>query len=463
MKRLFRFTLLFLCLASAAAGRAQSGGIAGTWNGILRISGAQLRIVLRFAEQADGRMACTMESPDQGAKGIPLTIDSLSERFVAVSSRQLALTYFASCDAKQLHGTFQQGSLLAPLTFERGEAAADRPQEPKAPFPYTAEEVVFLNPADSARLSGTLTHAAPGTAPSGSGETAVVLVSGSGLQNRDEEVCGHRPFAVIADRLARHGIASLRYDDRGCGQSAGAVAQATTRTFQADAAAAVDWLRRSGRYARIGVIGHSEGGQIACLLAAEGRADFVVSLAGPVTTGDSILLYQNRAILARTAGQATADAYCTALAEVLTLLADAPQPFSAQEATARVQQIVTEKRLAIPAPLTDNLVQVLRSDNAWLKAFIRLDIRPLLPQIRVPLFAAAGALDRQVPAEQTIAALARLLPKAANLRQEYKVYPGLNHLFQHASTGFPDEYGTLSETLSEELLHDLVTFIHTAF
>ena len=278
----------------------------------------------------------------------------------------------------------------------------NRPQTPQPPYPYQTEEVSFNNDQAGATFAGTL------TVPTDA-KCVLLMVTGSSLQNRDEELFGHKPFAVIADYLARDGIATLRYDDRGFGESTGSdLENATTRDFAEDAAAGIQWLRQSGRFPKVGILGHSEGGEIAFMLGAENLVDFIVSLAGPGVPGDSILLEQNRILYGELAAGLTIDD-----------IRNNPQ----------IQQV------------------------PWYRYFISYDPQQDLARITCPVMALNGDKDCQVPAAMNLNAICRALP--ANEHHLFKSYPGLNHLFQHCETGFPNEYGTIEETFSMEVLNDI--------
>lgn len=280
--------------------------------------------------------------------------------------------------------------------------AQNRPQTPQPPFPYQTEEVSFTNDEAGATFAGTLTLPADA-------KCVLLMVTGSGQQNRDEEILDHKPFAVIADQLARHGIATLRYDDRGFGQSSGGdLLNATSRDFADDAAAGIRWLRQSGRFPKVGILGHSEGGEIAFMLGAEGMVDFIVSLAGPGVSGDSILLEQNRALFGELVAGLTIDD-----------IRNNPQ----------IQQV------------------------PWYRYFINYDPQQDLARITCPVMALNGEKDCQVPAAMNLNAIRRNLP--ANGHHLFKSYPDLNHLFQHCETGLPDEYQNIEETFSEEVLNDI--------
>lgn len=441
--------LVLMCLRLDAS-------IIGTWHGNLSVRGIDLAVVLHFTESGDSLPVCTMDSPDQGAKDIPALVNFLSEDSVKISVPKLMLSYAGHYSADSIAGIFQQGLVRMPLIMRPGDAVVNRPQTPVPPFAYTTEEVTFSNVADSATLCGTLMLPAEGTALPGN--PVVIMVTGSGQQNRDEELLRHKPFLVIADYLARHGIATLRYDDRGAGESTGDFANATSANFRDDARAGIELLRSDGRFGRVGVLGHSEGGLIAYMLAASGDGDFAVSLAGPPMRGDSLLLYQNMELIRATADDSIAAAYCSALGDAFAYVNSSDGPVSMQEAKAEVERILSEKRLELPATLSTNLASVIvsTSQNPWLRYFISYDPAEDITNINVPVFAVVGSLDRQVPAEPTYHALHGRLSSQGSV---IKVYPGLNHMFQHATTGMPDEYGRIEETFSEEVLGDIVNFI----
>lgn len=443
---------MLMCLGIKAS-------IIGTWNGRLSVRGIGLALVLHFTETGDSVVKCTMDSPDQGAKDIPAEITLLTEDSVRISVPKLLLSYMGSYTADSIRGTFQQGFTKMDLTMSRGDAVVNRPQLPMPLFPYSSEEVVFSNTADSATLSGTLLLPAEGTALPGN--PVVIMVTGSGQQNRDEELLRHKPFLVIADYLARHGIASLRYDDRGAGASTGDFSHATTADFRDDALAGIELLRHDGRFGKIGLLGHSEGGMIAYMLAGSGDVDFAVSLAGPSMRGDSLLLYQNMELLRHTEADSIAEAYCTALADAFRFVASSDGPVPQSVARTEVNRILSEKNIELPAALSTNLVSVIVSTsmNPWMRYFITYDPEADIRNINVPVMAIVGSLDRQVPAEPTEAALSSRLSSPDSV---IKVYPGLNHMFQHASSGMPDEYGRIEETISEEVLSDIVKFINSS-
>lgn len=393
---------LFFALAVGFIGlSATAQEVRRSWSGNLEAMGQKLPIILNLA---DGK--CTIDSPAQGATGIPATIDLLTKDSIKVSIKSLGATYAARYVDGRLEGTFAQAGMKLPLNMkETSPDGPNRPQTPKGPFPYTTEEVTFTNAKAGATLAGTL------TVPKGGAKCVMIMVTGSGPENRDEEIYAHKPFAVIADRLARAGIATLRYDDRATGQSVGGdMKNATSADLAEDAAAGIEWLRAQKRFKKVGLLGHSEGGLIAFILGAQRKVDFIVSLAGPAVKGDSILLYQSR---------------------------NSGSPFA--------------------KGITMEYLRNLLKGNKWTEWFMDYDPTENIANTKCPVLALNGTKDCQVPAAQNIPVLRRLLPK--NKKTTIKECEGLNHLFQHSTTGRPDEYYAIEETFSEEVLEDIINWI----
>ena len=416
--------LLLPALALSASAQSASSLLEGGWNGKISVGQTELTLVFNFQPAEDGSLTATMDSPDQGAEGIEAELDASALPSVGVKIPSLSASFSGMLYRGSIVGSFSQNELSFPLTLTRGEEVLNRPQTPQPPFPYRTEEVSFTNAAAGATLAGTLSwpvgcelslHGdADGTVPA-----AVVMVSGSGQQNRDEEIFGHKPFLVIADHLARNGIASLRYDDRGFGESSGGdVENATTEDFMQDALAAVEFLRNSGRFSKIGVIGHSEGATIAFMLGARGVVDFVVSLAGPGVRGDRALT-----------------------AQVNRIMELSGQPGMVSEEMYR-QNVRLE-------------------GNPWLRWFIDYDPSDDIAATGCPVMAVNGSRDCQVISSLNLAAIQALLPP--NERNFIKEYDSLNHLFQHCTTGVPTEYRSIEETVSPELLSDLSSWLTANF
>lgn len=446
--------LLFFAFLMALSVQAQS--VDGSWTGKLSVGGTQLTIVLNITKGADGKFACTLDSPDQGAKGIPADITVTDGTKVKVSIANLMATYEGEVKDGEMKGTFTQQGFPFPLNLKPGEAKLNRPQTPKEPYPYVTKELTVSNQADGAELSGTLTYPVGYEKMDKRSVPVVVMVTGSGLQNRDEEVFGHKPFLVLADYLARNGIASLRYDDRGAGKSTGDTGKMTSETNMRDALAVVEAVRKSGEFGKVGVLGHSEGGAIAFMIGARGKADFIVSMAGTGVSGKDVMLAQNRILLVQ-AGTPTgmADDYCKALGGVLDAIASTG---SIADPKTEAQAVVARTGVSLPAPAVDNLAMVIETCTPWLKYFISYDPSADIRNVKCPVMAVNGSKDTQVTATENLSAIRRLLP--ANKMNVVKEYDGLNHLFQHCTTGIVTEYNQIEETMSPEVMADIAAWIN---
>ena len=414
MKKSITTALLALVALTVQAQVNTTTALLGSWSGKLKVGVASLTVVLHL-EQADGYVTVSLDSPDQGAKGIPGKKEYLSDDSIAVKVESIGATYRARLKDGNLDGTFSQSGLSFPLIMTKGLPEVKRPQMPQPPYPYTTEEVTFTNDADGATLAGTLTY--PIDYDKKQKPMVVLFVSGSGQQNRDEELMNHKPFLVIADYLARQGIATLRYDDRATGRSVGGeVKNATSEDFARDAAAGIDFLRAKKAFSKVGILGHSEGGTIAFMLGSQKKVDFIVSLAGPTVKGDTLLAAQSNRILS----------------------------LSGQPATMTV-----EKYRQTVAPMK----------NHWIDWFNDYDPTENIRKTRCPVFALNGDRDCQVISTLCLPALKQLLPPSK--KHLIKEYPSLNHLFQHCKTGLPEEYGQIEETISPEVLQDIAAWIKT--
>ena len=405
----------------------------GTWSGKLDIQGTKLTLVFHLDDENP-----TMDSPDQGVKGIPIQIERGALGKVTVKIPALGATYEGTWMIRQIVGTFRQMNVEFPLALTPGENKPKRPQTPVGPFPYTTEEVTFAN--GDVVLQGTLTLPEGYTAQT----PALIMITGSGIQNRDEELFEHKPFAVIADALARAGIATLRYDDRGFNGYDGNLNDCTIEDFKADALAGLELLR--SRFSHVGVIGHSEGGTIAMMLAAEKQVDFAISLAGMIVSGAETLVEQNRIALTD-AGmpEETVNEYCRLLSEAFDASNDGKPLPSADNSD-------------LPEALKRNYQAVMAQvQTPYLSRFIAVDVRPLLPQITCPVLALNGTKDIQVNYETNLEALRNgLSGNTADVIQEVE---GVNHIFQHCKTGSVAEYKEIEETISTSVLSAITAWI----
>lgn len=432
-------------------------GLDGVWRGTVNRNGVDLRLVLRVATGPLGTIA-TFDSPDMMAYGLPVAGLSREGRAVAFTVIASGARYRGTLAGDRMTGTWTlPGAPEVPVVLMRGDAAAGpraRPQLPRAPFPYRAEEVRFANPAaPGVTLAGTLTLP-PGNGPF----PAAILISGSGPQDRDETLLGHKPFAVLADHLSRRGIAVLRYDDRGFGASTGTQAGATSADFATDAEAAFAFLRTRPEIDRraIGFVGHSEGGLIGPLAAAENAAvGYLVLLAGPGTRTSALMESQRRAI-GQSVGTSEAELERTAPLQQR-LFAIARGDASPADAEAAMRAAFGDQEIA-PA-VRDAMIQ--RALDPWFRWFARYDPAPVLARIAVPVLAINGSLDRQVLAGENLAGIRRAL--AGNRDATVTELPGLNHLFQTARTGAIGEYADIEETFAPAALETISTWINARF
>ena len=423
--------ILALMAVAAVTLKAQTGA----WTGKLKVSGVELALIFNIGEEF-----ATLDVPDQGAKDISVEVSRDAVGGITLNVPAINASFKGLWAGKVIAGTFTQHGMSFPMTLTPGAPVVRRPQTPVGPFPYATEEVSFTN--GDAVLKGTL------TLPENCDRKTPVLimVTGSGLQNRDEEMFSHKPFAVIADAFARAGIATLRYDDRGFGESTGDVVLCTTEDLKNDALAGVKLLR--DRFERVGVIGHSEGGTIALMLAGERQVDFAVSLAGMIVSGAETLLAQNRRAFE-----------------------SAGLPESEVEAFARLlSDTFTAIRTRAPLPSADNydITDALRKNYAaalpslrtpYMEFFLGLDLSASLSGITCPVMALNGTKDTQVQCDRNIAVLKAGLP--SNSRSVIRAEDGLNHLFQHCVTGEVSEYKSIEETFSPKVLSEMIAWIKT--
>jgi hypothetical protein len=454
-------TLIVLAAAGAffAAGAAAQAAptppsgesaLEGDWAGHIDAGAFKLRIMLHV-HTGDGHTVATMDSPDQNALGLPVTlsVEAGHVRFAAAGAHG-AFDGELAADGATLSGTWSgAATVLNRLAAGQTAAAPLRPQTPVKPYPYREETVAYPGGAPDVRLAATL------TLPTGKGPfPAVVLIAGSGPQARDEQVFGHALFLVLADHLTRQGIAVLRFDKRGIGQSTGDYASATSTDFAADVDAGVGWLRSQPEIdtGHIGLIGHSEGGIIAPMVAArDPGVAFIVMMAGPGVPGDQIIMAQARAIAAASgAPAATIDAGQAVQRRFLDAVMNAKDQTSAETAGRAVL-----KDAGMPDAAIDGQIKVAASP--WYRFFLSYDPAPALRRLRIPVLALIGSKDLQVPADQNLPALRAAL--AAEPRAEVVELEGLNHLFQEAGTGAPSEYGTIEQTMSPDAMDRIARWI----
>lgn len=445
-----KLTLLLCALLLAWLFPSSVCALEGRWRGNLSVQQTRLPLVFAFSRSAnDAAPSCTLDSPLQGVTGMAATVTHCSPDSIAIEIPSIRASFRGKITPAEISGTFSQSGLSLPLTLTPEPSLSERrPQTPRPPFPYSVTDTVFPA-ADGVLLAGTLVMP---LSPA-KGNPAVVMISGSGPQNRDEELFDHRPFAVIADFLARNGIASFRYDDRGTAQSGGDFSATDLEQLRSDAAAALTFARsllppRSA----VGLLGHSEGATLALMLAAEGKAAFVVSLAAATVKGKDLLLEQNARALRKlplTPGQ-TADAL-----RLISLTFDdiiAGKDY----ADIPLDRYISNSNLDITPTLLASLRQNLAatSGTTYFRQLLSLDPSAWIGKIKCEVLALNGTLDSQVNCQENLQTLRANLPGVTAI-----AYPGLNHLFQHAQTGEITEYADISETISPRVLSDITAFI----
>lgn len=438
---------IFLLTVSFISAQA----ITGTWNGVLKIPSQDLPIVFHISEQ-NGVYQTTMDSPAQSAKGLVTDKTSFKNNELKIEMTKLMIVYKGKLEKGSINGTFTQGGMPFPLHLIKGDFKfKSKPQEPSKPYPYISEEITFRNSdAGNIKLSGTLTLPENVKSP-----PVVILISGSGAQNRNEELLGHKPFLVLSDHLTRKGIAVLRYDDRGTADSEGDFSTATTYDFASDVEAAVHYLKSRNDVVNIheiGLIGHSEGGMIAPLIASKDKnISFIVLLAGPGITGKEVLLSQTRKAM-ELAGVPESEIKVSEKYSALIygVCKNYKGKTSDKEIVDLLHKMKSESSGSLKAQLTDDNIQkqIKVLTSPWMIEFIKFDPTVYLSKVKCPVLAINGEKDSQVLPKINLEGIANSLKKAGNTNVTTMELKSLNHLFQTSKTGSFNEYAKNEETFS---------------
>ena len=440
--------------------------ISGQWNGVLKVQGTQLRIVFNITKTENG-INSTMDSPDQGAKGIPTTSTNFENSILKITIANAKIEYEGILGKdNNIVGTFKQGGQSFPMNLTKEIIEKEkllRPQEPTKPYPYYSEDITFENKKAGINLAGTLTlPKKDGVFP------VVILISGSGPQNRDEELLGHKPFLVLSDYLTKNGIAVLRFDDRGTALSKGDFKTATSADFATDVEAGIDYLktRKEINKKKIGLIGHSEGGLIAPMVASKSKdVSFIVLLAGTGIKGDKLLLLQQK-LIGKASGISDDDLQKSELIN--------RKAFDIVNKSNNLEQLRTDLTKYIKQQLKDNPnaekpsgmsdddfvnLQVKQIANPWMQYLIKYNPAPTLEKVKCPVLAINGGKDLQVPPKENLDAIKKALTKGRNKNIKTKELPNLNHLFQECKTGSPSEYAKIEQTFSPIALIEILKWV----
>jgi len=449
-------TLVFHRQAAGAGAKKPSDAIAsaeGVWQGALEGNGMRLRLQLHVSHDDQKQLVAALDSPDQQVSGLPAIKVRQKDAAFHFEIPVVTGVYDGTLNAAKttITGSWTQNGIEQKLNFKRSDQLLElvRPQNPVKPYPYKEEEITFPNEKAKITLAGTLTlPRGPGPFP------AAILLSGSGPQDRDESIVGHRPFLVLADHLTRKGIAVLRFDKRGIGKSTGDYANATTEDFAADAEAALSYLktRKEIDPKRTGFIGHSEGGLIAPLVASRsGGVAWIVLLAGPGLNGEDTLLLQSELILKSSGVDDDQIAKTRAFnKQTYALVRQEKDPAALQAKLTDLVQSSSMSAMLPPAALQSQLRVV---TSPWFRFFLDYDPVPALQKTTCPVLALTGEKDIQVPSRENLPKIQKALQDGGNKDFQATELPGLNHLFQHSPTGSIGEYGSIEETMAPEALN----------
>ncbi|MFI5124046.1 MAG: alpha/beta hydrolase family protein [Chitinophagales bacterium] len=443
----------------------QAQSITGSWQGSLTLGTQKLKIVFHIKPDSGHAYLSSFDSPDQAAFGIPCSETRIKEDSLEIQIKVINGGYRGKWDRKNsITGYYFQNGRNFPADLSRAPdtvAVLVRPQTPKPPFAYNSEDLEYEGSASGIHYSGTLTYP-----KSGGPFPAAILITGSGQQDRDEAIFGHKPFAVIADYLTKHGYAVLRVDDRGIGKSTGDISKATSRDFAKDVERSLQELqkRKDIDRKRIGLIGHSEGGLIASMVASENKSvDFIIMLAGPGLKGSALLEWQNEAA-ARSQGASAemAESYKKLSASVI------QAALSSRDTSVQMQEawksFLSWKEGIDPGAVSamglnnetnsKNFLraQLERLDNPWMIYFLQTDPADYISKLHCKVLALNGAKDIQVVPDQNLAGIDSALKKSAVKIYATEKIPGLNHLFQHCKTCTIAEYAQLEESFAPEVL-----------
>ena len=441
--------------AAGAEERLTAGSVSkveGTWQGAIETGNMRMRLQLHLSHDEKGQLTAAVDSLDQGIQGIPASHVTEQAGQVKFELPAFGAEYNGALNAtkNEIAGHWSQNGNLETLDFRRSDKILElrRPQNPAKPYPYKEEEVSF------AAGDGKLALAATLTLPQGAGPfPAALLVGGSGPNDRDETIAGHKPFLVLADFLTKRGIAVLRYDKRGIAKSTGNYADATMENFTQDAQAALGYLksRKEVDVKRLGIIGHSEGGILGALVATRSNdLNWMVLLATPATTGERTLLRQSE-LIARAGGLAE-EQITRSLEFDRKAYRAVREEKDAAALERRLRTLVEQSGLGAAMPPAALQAQIRMMSSPWFREFLDYDPAPALEKLKCPVLALSGDRDLQVDSTENVPLLRKAYESSGNKDFMVVEIEGVNHLFQKAQSGSPALYGAIEETIAPEIL-----------
>ena len=458
--------LILIIGVSALSWGTTTEDIEGIWMGTLNVSSIELRIIFTITRNADGTLSATMDSPDQEAENIAISKVTFLQGRLYLESKVVQGTYEGHLRRDgSIEGKWQQGGISLPLELKRTDEIPKlhRPQEPKKPYPYIEEEVIYENGKAGIKLAGTL------TLPNSEGPfPAVMLITGSGAQDRNETVFGHRPFLVLANYLTRRGIAVLRVDDRGVGGSNGNLSQATIEDLADDVLIGVKYLksRKEINPKKIGLIGHSEGGDIAPIAASRSSdVAFIVLMAGTGVTVDEFMYLQSDLLLkAAGASEKVLALQRTSSKQIFEILKQENDNAIAKKKIRKIMadfltKLSKEEKETLGVSEGTMEIQLKAILSPWFRFFLTYDPKSTLMKVKCPVLAINGELDLQVSSKENLSAIEEALKAGGNTNYTIQELPKHNHMFQRAQTGTISEYMKIEETISPIALNVISQWI----
>jgi pimeloyl-ACP methyl ester carboxylesterase len=463
MKQIAGFIIVFIFLilpGFQTDAQEPNSKAVGNWSGKLDLPGQKLEIIFKIAADENRKLTSKMDVPLQGTKDLPVKETTLNGDSMNLNVAMVAGKFEGRfTNDTIIEGNWKQSGITFPLTLKKSRQIAEikRPQTPKEPFPYLSEDVEYINPESGFKLAGTLTL--PENAKNC---PAVVLISGSGAQDRDETIFGHKPFWVIADYLTRNGIAVLRVDDRGVGGSEKNTQEATSEDFAGDVLAGIEFLKTKNEIdqQKIGLIGHSEGGIIAPMVAnSSGDVAFVILLAGTGLNGERII-YKQVELLNRAAGMSEdqINEKLKLQKDIFEILRNEKDSINRLE---RLREVYTNNTFQTMSDDQKKAIdsQIMALNSNWFRFFLTYDPYPALVKLKCPVLALIGSKDLQVSPKENLASIEKALTEGGNTNFKTMELEDLNHLFQTCKTGAFEEYAQIEETISPQVLKILSDWI----